>query len=73
MEEFLSRVDLLSRVWVKMGNLTGGIDFPQEKFCYIIWDGDIFGTPKKKKRKRKHPMISVSRFVLLRMYRPETM
>lgn len=52
MEEFLSRVDLLSRVWVKMGNLTGGIDFPEEKFCYI-WDGDIFGTPKKKKRKKK--------------------
>lgn len=52
MEEFLDRAGLLSRVWVKLGNLTGGIDFPEEKFCYI-WDGDIFGTPKKKKRKKK--------------------
>ncbi len=52
MEEFLNRAGLLSRVWVKMGTLTGGIDFPEEKFCYI-WDGDIFGTPRKKKRRKK--------------------
>lgn len=52
MEDFLQRSDLLSRVWVRLGNLTGGIDFPEEKFCYI-WDGDIFGTSKKKKRGRK--------------------
>lgn len=52
MKEFLSRAELLSRVWVKQGELTGGIDFPEEKFCYI-WDGDIFGTPKKKKRRKK--------------------
>lgn len=52
MEEFLDRAGLLSRVWVKIGELTGGIDFPQEKFCYI-WDGDIFGTPRKKKRRKK--------------------
>ena len=52
MEEFLSRAGLLQRVWVKQGSLTGGIDFPEEKFCYI-WDGDIFGTLKKKKRKKK--------------------
>lgn len=52
MEDFLQRAELLSRVWVRLGNLTGGIDFPEEKFCYI-WDGDIFGTPKKKKRSKK--------------------
>lgn len=52
MEEFLERAGLLSRVWVKVGELTGGIDFPEEKFCYI-WDGDIFGTPRKKKRRKK--------------------
>ncbi|MCB6992146.1 transcription-repair coupling factor [bacterium 210820-DFI.6.37] len=52
MEDFLERAGLLSRVWVKQGSLTGGIDFPEEKFCYI-WEGDIFGTPKKKKRKKK--------------------
>lgn len=52
MEEFLERAGLLTKVWVRLGSLTGGIDFPEEKFCYI-WDGDIFGTPRKKKRKKK--------------------
>ncbi len=52
MEEFLDRAGLLSRVWVKTGELTGGIDFPKEKFCYI-WDGDIFGVPRKKRRRKK--------------------
>lgn len=51
-EEFLDRIGVKSRVWVKQGILTGGIDFPEEKFCYI-WDGDIFGTAHKKKRKKK--------------------
>lgn len=52
-EEFLDRAGVKSRVWVKQGTLTGGIDFPDEKFCYI-WDGDIFGTVRKKKKKRKN-------------------
>lgn len=51
-EEFLDRVGVKSRVWVKQGTLTGGIDFPDEKFCYI-WDGDIFGTAHKKKKRKK--------------------
>lgn len=51
MEEFLERIDVKSRVWVKQGELTGGIDFPEEKFCFI-WDGDIFGTVKKKRKKK---------------------
>lgn len=51
-EEFLDRAGLKSRVWVKQGVLTGGIDFPEEKFCYI-WDGDIFGTVRKKKKRKK--------------------
>lgn len=50
-KEFLERAGLLSKVFVKQGELTGGIDFPEEKFCWI-WDGDIFGTVKKKRRKK---------------------
>lgn len=50
-KEFLDRAGLLPRVFVKQGELTGGIDFPEEKFCWI-WDGDIFGTVKKKRRKK---------------------
>lgn len=51
MEEFLDRINVKSRVWVKQGELTGGIDFSEEKFCFI-WDGDIFGTVKKKRKKK---------------------
>ncbi len=51
-EEFLDRIGVKSKVWVKQGTLTGGIDFPEEKFCYI-WDGDIFGTAHKKKKRKK--------------------
>lgn len=50
--EFLDRIGVSSKVWVKQGSLTSGIDFPEEKFCYI-WDGDIFGTPHRKKRRKK--------------------
>lgn len=52
MEEFLERIGLRNRIQVELGSLTSGIDFPEEKFCYI-WDGDIFGTPRKKKRRKK--------------------
>lgn len=56
MEEFLDRIGVKSRVWIKQGELTGGIDFPEEKFCYI-WDGDIFGSVKtKRKKKASHSM-----------------
>ncbi|MEA4923416.1 MAG: transcription-repair coupling factor [Eubacteriaceae bacterium] len=51
MEEFLSRTELRRRVWVESGYLSAGMEFPEEKICYIT-DGDIFGTRKKKRRKQ---------------------
>jgi len=47
MQEFLSRAGVSDRVWLRKGDLTAGMDFPEEKKCYIT-DGDIFGTHKKK-------------------------
>ena len=51
-EEFLTRTDLIGRVIVRKGELTAGMDFPDEKKC-IITDGDIFGTYKLRKKKAK--------------------
>ena len=51
-EEFLTRTGLLGKVIVKKGELTQGMDFPEEKECYIT-DGDIFGTYKLRKKKGK--------------------
>jgi len=52
LREFLQRCNLSEQVWLEKGELTGGIDFPIEKLCYI-WDGDIFISQKHSKRKHK--------------------
>lgn len=51
MEDFVSRADLAGRVSVKAGNLSAGMDFPEDKVCYIS-DSDIFGTKKIRRRRR---------------------
>ena len=52
--EFITREDLLAGVRVDRGYLSEGVDFPEEKICYIS-DRDIFGESKKEVRKyRKH-------------------
>ncbi|MGI6722473.1 MAG: transcription-repair coupling factor [Anaerovoracaceae bacterium] len=52
MKEYLSHIGLRQQIWVKGGNLSGGMDLPDEKICYIT-DGDIFGTYKRKRRRRR--------------------
>lgn len=52
LEEFLTRAGLAGRVVVKKGELTAGMDFPDEKKC-VITDGDIFGSYKLRKKKAK--------------------
>ncbi|MCL1808244.1 MAG: transcription-repair coupling factor [Clostridiales bacterium] len=52
--DFVERCGLSGKVKTARGTLTGGIEFPLEKVCYI-WDGDIFaphkgGKPKAKKK-----------------------
>ena len=39
-------------VSVKQGTLTGGMEFPDYKICYI-WEGDIFGQSFRRRRRKK--------------------
>lgn len=51
MTDFISRSGLAGRVRVSSGQLSAGMDFPEEKICYIS-DSDIFGTRKIRRRRR---------------------
>ncbi|MDD2217320.1 MAG: transcription-repair coupling factor [Eubacteriales bacterium] len=52
MEEFLKNSGLHTRVWLKQGKITSGMELPEEKLCYI-WEGDIFATRKKSSSRKK--------------------
>lgn len=52
MKDFLAREELLGKISVKEGVITGSMEFPDEKICYI-WEGDIFGGRRRSKRRRK--------------------
>lgn len=47
---FLQHAGLDGKVKLEKGNLTSGMEFPEEKLVYI-WDGDIFTTQKHRKSK----------------------
>lgn len=51
MREFLQREDLDSKVKLQQGVLTAGMEFVDEKKCWI-WEGDIFGGSRKSRRKK---------------------
>lgn len=51
MREFLDRYEYGSRVAVKAGELTSGIEFPDQKKVWLS-DGDIFAGHKTKKRRK---------------------
>ncbi len=51
MQDFVSRMGLKSHVTFAKGSLTSGIDFPDEKKCWIC-ENDIFQHKKKGKRKK---------------------
>lgn len=51
-QEFLVGSHLDGRIWIERGSLTSGMDFPEEKICYIT-DGDIFGTYKRRRKKSR--------------------
>lgn len=51
-EEFLLRIGMLGKVWLKEGELTQGLDIPEMKVAYIT-DRDVFGTYKLKKKRKK--------------------
>ncbi len=52
LKEFTARIGLEEKISFAEGSLTGGMDFPEEKICYIS-ENDIFSGQKAVKRKRK--------------------
>lgn len=60
---FTDRCGLTEKVIFKEGNLSAGIDYPEEKIC-IISDNDIFKTSKfTGKRKKKTKSRAIQSFV----------
>jgi transcription-repair coupling factor (superfamily II helicase) len=47
LRDFLDRTEL-SRISLARGNLSCGVEFPDEKTVYL-WDGDIFRAPKSRR------------------------
>lgn len=52
MGEFLLREKLDGKIMLKQGAITAGMEFADEKTCYI-WEGDIFGSSHRHRRKKK--------------------
>lgn len=52
LKEFIDRNQLIGKITLKKGSITGGMEFPEEKICYI-WDGDIFTNQKQGKNRKK--------------------
>lgn len=50
LKEFVSRQELIGKIKIVLGQITGGMEFPEEKICYI-WDGDIFSNQKHGRKK----------------------
>lgn len=51
LQEFVERIGLEGKILFEKGSLTGGMEFPSEKICYIC-EADIFVTHKTSKRKK---------------------
>lgn len=52
LEEFIRGIGLTGKVTLKQGELTSGIEFPEEKICYLR-DEDIFGVQKRRNIRKK--------------------
>ncbi len=60
--EYVEREGIRGDITFKEGSLSAGMDFPQEKVCYIS-DNDIFpGHRTGKRRKKKGPGTKISSF-----------
>ena len=53
MEEFLDRAGLSGKVEIRLGVISGGMDYPDAKRL-ILSDGDIFTHTKQKRKRPKH-------------------
>ena len=52
MQEFLTHENLTGKASVRKGVLTAGMELCDRKECYI-WEGDIFGGSRRKKKRSK--------------------
>ncbi len=50
LRNFTERFDSSHQIKLAKGNLTSGMEYPEEKLVYL-WDGDIFATQKHRKPK----------------------
>lgn len=51
-EEFLYHEGFTGRISTTTGSLTAGMEFPEEKKCWI-WEGDIFGGNRRQRRSKR--------------------
>lgn len=56
LKEFLSRAGLDTKVSFKLGELTSGFEFPEQRKVWIS-DGDIFTTTKKKRKRKNREIV----------------
>ena len=52
LKNFTERFDLTHQIKLSKGNLTSGMEYPEDKLVYL-WDGDIFTTQKHRKPKSR--------------------
>lgn len=52
MREFLEHNGIEGKIFLRRGRISAGIDYPEEKRCWIT-DADIFSGTKKRRRKRQ--------------------
>ncbi|MBQ9930749.1 MAG: transcription-repair coupling factor, partial [Firmicutes bacterium] len=65
LQNFIDRCDLTGRVFADTGNLTGGMEFPDEKLV-ILSDKDIFVTTKRKRTKSSREGAPIKAFTDIR-------
>ncbi|MCR5482288.1 MAG: transcription-repair coupling factor [Clostridia bacterium] len=66
LREFLEHSQISGKIFFKIGELTQGMEFPEEKVCYI-WDGDIFRNRRRSgKRRKKSAGQAISSFADMR-------
>lgn len=51
LRDFMSRINLDEKISFEQGSLSGGMDFPEEKRCWVS-ENDIFKYKKKSKKKK---------------------
>ena len=65
LREFCERAGVQKQVSFELGNLSGGMDFPERRLCYIA-DSDIFGQKQTRRKKKKKKGQQIDSFTDLK-------